>query len=95
MLRFCTALRGHRLLDPKCTELMFQPTRARTAEEAKPRHFGIAGGGNGVGAIFKMYLDLDYASVILSNYDPDAMKTIDKKVEGMILRMHRRTRRNC
>lgn len=27
-------------------------------------------GAPGVGAIFKMYLDLDYVNAILSNYDP-------------------------
>jgi len=95
MLKFCTALRGHKLLNPKYTELVLQPTRARTVEESKPRHFGHAGGAPGVGAIFKMYLDLDYVSVVLSNYDPEAIWTIDKKVEDMILRMCRRARRNC
>jgi len=88
MLKFCTALRNHKLLNPKYTELVLQPARARTAEEAKPRQFGHAGGAPGVGAIFKMYLDLDYVSVVLSNYDPEAMWTIDKKIEDMILRRH-------
>jgi CubicO group peptidase (beta-lactamase class C family) len=88
MLKFCIALRGHRLLNPKYTELMLQPIRARTAEEAKSRRFGLAGGAPGVGAIFKMYLDLGYISVVLSNYDPEAMWTIDKKIDEMILRAH-------
>jgi hypothetical protein len=60
----------------------------RTAEKEKPRCFGLAGGAPGVGAMFKMYLDLDYISVVLSNYDPDAMWTIDKKIEDMILHVH-------
>jgi CubicO group peptidase (beta-lactamase class C family) len=88
MLKFCTALRGHRLLQSKYTELVLQPTRARTAEEAKPRCFAYAGGAPGVGSMIKMYLDLDYISVVLSNYDPEAMWTIDKRIEDMILHMH-------
>jgi len=88
MLKFCIALRGHKLLNPKYTELMLQPPRARIPKEAKTRYFGHAGGAPGVGAIFKMYLDFDHISVVLSNYDPEAMWTIDKEIDGMILRMH-------
>jgi len=87
MLKFCSALRGHKLLNPKYTELMFQSARAQTTNEAKPRCFSHAGGAPGVGAIFKMYLDLDYISVVLSNYDPEAMETVDKKIEDMILHL--------
>jgi hypothetical protein len=88
MLRFCTALRGHKLLNSEYTELMFLPTRARTVEEAKPRFFGHAGGAPGVGSMFKMYLDLGYISVVLSNYDPETMLAIDKRIEDMIQQMH-------
>jgi D-alanyl-D-alanine carboxypeptidase len=84
LLKFCTAIRGHKLLDPEYTELLLQPPRARTPEKPRQRHFGHAGGAPGVGAIFKMYLDLEYISVILSNYDPEAMWTVDKKVDDMI-----------
>lgn len=88
MLKFCTALRGHILLNAKYTELALLPIRARTAKETKPRCFGHAGGAPGVGSMFKMYLDLGYISVVLSNYDPEAMWTIDKRIEGMILDMY-------
>jgi CubicO group peptidase (beta-lactamase class C family) len=88
MLKFCIALRSHKLLNPKYTELVLRPSPMRTAEKEKPRCFGQAGGAPGVGAMFKMYLDLDYISVILSNYDPDAMWAIDKKIEDMIFSKH-------
>jgi D-alanyl-D-alanine carboxypeptidase len=87
MLKFCTALRGHKLLNPKYTELVLQPLRVQAAKEAKPRCFGHAGGAAGVGSIFKIYLDLGYVSIVLSNYDPEAMWTIDKRIEDMILHM--------
>lgn len=86
MLRFCIALCGHKLLNPEYTELMLQPRRMRTGEEAKLRRFGHAGGAPGVGAVFTMFLDLGYISVVLSNYDPEAMQAIDRKIDEMILR---------
>jgi D-alanyl-D-alanine carboxypeptidase len=87
MLKFCTALCGHKLLNRKFTELVLHPTRVQTTKEARPRIFGHAGGFAGVGSIFKIYLDFGYVSIVLSNYDPDVMWTIDKRIENMILHM--------
>lgn len=85
LLNFCTALRNHRFLSPKYTKLALKYTRARTNREAKPRVFGHAGGGPGIGAIFEMYFDLSYIDVILSNYDPDSMWAIHNKIRDLIV----------
>jgi CubicO group peptidase (beta-lactamase class C family) len=87
MLKFCTALCSCKLLNPEYTELVLRPKRVQTTKEARPRIFGHAGGFAGVGSIFKIYLDLGYVSIVLSNYDPDAMWTIDKRIEDIILHL--------
>jgi CubicO group peptidase (beta-lactamase class C family) len=87
MLKFCTALCGYKLLNPKYTELVLQPTRAQTTKEATPRTFRAAGGAAGIGSIFKIYIDFGYVSIVLSNYDEESMWIIDKRIEDMILHM--------
>jgi len=67
------------------TKLLFTPTRKRSPVKRGPRVFGHAGGGPGVGAIFEIYLDLDYIDVIFSNYDPDSMWTVSKEIKRKII----------
>ena len=85
MLRFCIALLHHRLLTPEYTKLLFTPIRKRPTRQKKPRVFGHAGGGPGIGAIFEMYLDLNYIDIILSNYDPDSMWMVSEKIKSMVV----------
>lgn len=89
LLKFCIALHNHKLLNPKYTKLVLAPTHARTNREVKPRVFGHAGGAPGVGAIFEMYHDLGYIDIILSNYDPETMWTVHKKIRDIIVQIAR------
>lgn len=85
MLNFCIALIHDRLLTPEYTKLLFTPIRKRPAGKKRPRVFGHAGGGQGIGAIFEMYLDLNFIDIILSNYDPDSMWTVSEKIKSIIM----------
>jgi len=89
LLRFAIALRNHKLLNPKYTDLAYLPaTPTGTTKAAKARGFGILGGAPGVGAVFKMYLDVGYVKAILSNFDPEDMQMIHRKTEDLILCTH-------
>ncbi len=89
LLRFSIALRNHKLLNPRYTDLVYlPPTRAGTTKTAKPRGFGHLGGAPGVGTVFKMYLDVGYVKAILSNFDPEDVQVIHKKTEDIILCVH-------
>jgi CubicO group peptidase (beta-lactamase class C family) len=85
MLRFCIALIHHKLLSSKYTKLFLTPSRKRPAKKRQLRVFGHAGGGPGIGAIFEMYLDLNYIDIILSNYDPDSMWAVSEKIKSIIV----------
>lgn len=86
MLRFSVALRNHKLLNQKYTDLVYlQSSLEGTGQAEKPRGFGVSGGAPGIGAVFKMYLDIGYVKVILSNHDPEDMQVIHKKTEDIIL----------
>ena len=86
MLKFCIALLHHKLLSTEYTKLLFSPTHKRRSEKREPRVFGHAGGGPGIGAIFEMYLDLNYIDIVLSNYDPDSMWAVSEKIKSIIVR---------
>jgi D-alanyl-D-alanine carboxypeptidase len=86
LLRFSIALRNHKLLDRKYTDLVYlRPSLAGAAQAEKPHVFGPTGGAPGIGTVLEMYLDIDYVKVILSNHDPEDMKIINEKTEDMIL----------
>ncbi len=85
MHRFCMALLNHKLLDEEYTELALTRKKTQISKTSKPRIFGHAGGGPGIGSIFEIYLDLDYIIVILSNYDPDNMWPVQKEIKNMII----------
>ena len=89
LLRFSIALRNHKLLNPKYTDLAYlPPTRTGITKAAKPRDFGLLGGAPGVCTVFKMYLDFGYVKAILSNLDPEDMQVIHRKTEDIILCAH-------
>jgi CubicO group peptidase (beta-lactamase class C family) len=86
ILRFSIALRNHKLLNQKYTDLVYlSPPPGSTGQIEKPSGFGVSGGAPGIGAVFKMYLDIDYAKVILSNHDPEDMQVVNEKTEDIIL----------
>lgn len=83
LLKFDIALRNHKLLSPNYTELVF-PSK-QTPGKVKPRITALAGGAPGVAAIFKIYHDLGYTVVILSNYDPPGAKKVSEKIRDLIV----------
>jgi CubicO group peptidase (beta-lactamase class C family) len=85
MLRFCIALLHNELLSSEYTDLLFAPSRKRPAEKRKPRVFGHAGGGPGIGAIFEIYLDLNFIDIILSNFDPRSMWTVSEQIKRLVI----------
>lgn len=91
LLRFADALRLHKLLDEKHTELVLTPKT--NFGESKTRKYGygfiletvggtrIAGHGGGFPGIngqLDMYLDKGYTVIVLSNYDMAAHRIADK-----------------
>ena len=96
MLRFAVALRGHKLLSQKYTEIvttgkveMGGPGRKYAygfgEEESNGRHIvGHNGGGPGIGANFDMFPELGYTAVILTNYDPPDMMPVVMKIRELI-----------
>jgi CubicO group peptidase (beta-lactamase class C family) len=97
MLRFSVALRDHKLLSQKYTEIvttgkveMGAPGRKYGygfgEEVSNSRHIvGHNGGGPGIGANFDMFPELGYTAVILGNYDPPAMMPVVMKIRELIL----------
>lgn len=96
MLRFAVALRGHKLLSQKYTEIvttgkveMGGPGRKYAygfgEEVSNGRHIvGHNGGGPGIGANFDMFPELGYTAVILTNYDPPDMMPVVMKIRELI-----------
>jgi CubicO group peptidase (beta-lactamase class C family) len=95
MLRFDAALRAHRLLDRKHTEVVlagkveYRPG-AKYAygfandTAASERIVFHDGGANGVSAEFDMYPDIGYTVVVLSNLDHPAARPVVKKAREVI-----------
>jgi CubicO group peptidase (beta-lactamase class C family) len=102
MLKFSVALRRHRLLNPKYTELVtkgkVETDEMGLAGSVKygygffdeifngQRMLGHGGDFSGINTRFQMYLDPDYTVVILSNYDHPAAQRINAKIQEMITR---------
>ena len=91
LLRFAVALRSHKLLDEKHTELVLSPKTNFGKSPARKYGYGfvletvggtrIAGHGGGfpgINAELNMYLDKGYTVVVLSNYDMAARRVADK-----------------
>ena len=100
LLRFGLALRAHKLLTPKYTELV---TTGKVEYRPQAKYaYGFAndvvngerivfhdGGANGMSGEFDMYPDLGYTVVVLSNYDHPAARPVVKKAQELIARNSR------
>lgn len=95
MLRFDNALRAHKLLNPKYTDLVLD---GKVEYRPNARYaYGFAndivhgerivfhdGGANGVSAEFDMYRDAGYTIVVLSNYDHPAARPVVQKIQEIV-----------
>jgi len=94
LLRFHLALRDHKLLSAKYTDLIttgkVDMGRARYAygfgDEVVngKRIFGHNGGAPGIGSDLSMYPELGYTSVVMTNYDPPLMMPVVRRIRDLI-----------
>lgn len=95
MLRFDAALRTHKLLSPKYTDLVltgkveYRPNASYAYGFANDSVGGERivfhdGGANGISAEFDMYPDAGYTIVVLSNYDHPAARPVVKKIQEIL-----------
>jgi CubicO group peptidase (beta-lactamase class C family) len=94
MLKFSIALREHKLVDARYTELI--TTGKVDAPFGKygygfgdvnfnsVRSVGHNGGAPGIAAQFDLYPELGYTVIVLSNYDPPAMIKVLSKIRTLI-----------
>jgi CubicO group peptidase (beta-lactamase class C family) len=86
LLRFATALTGHKLLDAEHTNLV-TTERTRTprggygygfevSDEGGVRSFGHGGGAPGINADLKIFPDSGYVIVVMGNLDPPAASRV-------------------
>jgi CubicO group peptidase (beta-lactamase class C family) len=92
LLKFDIALRGHKLLNPEFTELVYTgkvETGRRNSQYAygfEDLHFndvrsvGHGGGGPGINSKLSIYLDRGYTVAVMSNYDPVAAERVDARL---------------
>ena len=96
LLKFSIALRDHKLLSKKSTELI---TTGKVEMGGSGRKYGYGfgedfssgrriighnGGGPGIGANFDMLTDTGYTVVVLGNYDPPAMMPVVMKIRELL-----------
>jgi CubicO group peptidase (beta-lactamase class C family) len=82
LVRFATALTGHRLLDEKHTALLTTPKPGvvdqgygygfQLSREGSMRSFGHHGGGPGINSDLKIIPDAGYVIAVMGNLDPPA-----------------------
>jgi CubicO group peptidase (beta-lactamase class C family) len=94
MLKFDRALRSHKLLGAKLTNLV--TTGKVDAPFGKyaygfgdsringKRYVGHNGGGPGIAAQFESYTDTGYTLVVLANYDPPAVMPLIRELEQVL-----------
>ncbi len=94
LMRFHIALRDHKLLSQKYTDLV--TTGKVNMGQAKyaygfgdfvvngTRVFGHNGGAPGIASDLSMYPELGYTSVVMTNYDPPLMMPVVKRIQEMI-----------
>ncbi len=98
LLKFAIALRTHKLLSPKLTELVLTGKVERDdewggkygygfAEDSVngKRIVGYAGAYPGVNGELDMYIDFGYTVAVLSNYDPPSAQRVAYKLREMII----------
>ena len=96
MLRFSLALRSHKLLSKKYTEIV-TTGKVEVAGPDRKYAYGIGddviagrhilghnGGGPGIGANFDMFPEVDYTAVILSNFSAMTVNPVVKKLRELI-----------
>lgn len=94
MLKFDRALRTHKLLSAKFTELITQgKVDAPFGKYAYgfgdsrvngKRYVGHNGGAPGTAAQFESYTDTGYTLVVLANYDPPVVMPLIREIEGIV-----------
>ena len=98
LLKFHIALRSHKLLSQKYTDLVTtgkvdSPGGGKYAYGFsdrvvdEKRIFGHNGGFPGIAANLDMYRDLGYTAIVLSNYDPPTMMPVVGKIREIIARL--------
>lgn len=99
MLKFADSLLTHKLLNAKYTEIVFTGNRLQSTEGMAggygfmfnqtngTRTVGNGGGGPGINAVFRIYLDRGYTVVVLSNYDPPSAEKVVEKINGSLAAM--------
>jgi clostripain len=97
LVAFATALRTHKLLSPKLTEVLWtgkvavgRSGNAKYAygffddKENGKRIVGHGGGFMGINSQLDIYLDSDYTVAVMSNYDPPAAQRIADELRKLI-----------
>ncbi|HKC64122.1 MAG TPA: serine hydrolase domain-containing protein, partial [Pyrinomonadaceae bacterium] len=96
MLKFADSLLTHKLLNPKYTEILFTGNKLQSTERAGggygfmfnqangTRVVGNGGGGPGINAMFRIYLDRGYTVIVLSNYDPPSAIKVAEKIDEIL-----------
>ncbi|MDQ3256996.1 MAG: beta-lactamase family protein [Acidobacteriota bacterium] len=96
LLKFHLALRSHKLLNRKYTDIV-TTGKVETGMPMRKYAYGFGdeifggkhivghnGGAPGIAANFEMYPELGYTAIILSNYDPPAMMPVVMKIREAI-----------
>jgi CubicO group peptidase (beta-lactamase class C family) len=101
MLKFNDAIRTNKLLSPEYSDLLlegrpelntsFHSYGFFVSEGAAGRIASHKGDGRGMNCQFKMYIDLDYTVVILSNYSAPAANIVANVIDQLINRTVVRT----
>lgn len=92
LLRFDVALRTHRLLDAKHTELVLTGKADAghygygftVAQRQGTRIVGHNGGFPGINSDLSMYLDRGYTVAVMSNYDPPTAQRVSNKARELL-----------
>jgi CubicO group peptidase (beta-lactamase class C family) len=95
LLSFDIALRNHRLLDPKYTDMILSAKPELNSpfygygffinESPVGRIASHGGDGSGISCQYKMYLDIGYTTIILSNYNVPAAGLVEEVIHQMIV----------
>jgi CubicO group peptidase (beta-lactamase class C family) len=100
LLKFDIALRNHKLLNSKFTDVVLAGKVDLGGEGSRAaygfvdqkvngkRIVGEGGGFPGANGRFDMYLDLGYSVAALSNYDPPSAQRVTNKLRAMITNVH-------
>jgi len=95
LLNFDIALRNHRLLDPTYTHMVLSAKPELNSpsygygffinESPVGRIASHGGDGSGISCQYKMYLDIGYTTIILSNYNVPAASLVEEVIHQMIV----------